>query len=169
MIALLDYGAGNLRSVTKALELLGATPCVSEDPADIAEAEALVLPGQGACDSAMRALDARGLTQPVREAVAGGRLAGSEDLEGQPKHADGDPRRCTPRVTRRIVIESLVCLYTFWTELKMHFLIGQMAPKHVPWSFPASVCATEARQGGAPPGPPSAASPPWRCRRRDCV
>ena len=68
-IALINYGAGNLRSVSKALESLGANVLVTSDPAEIAAADGLVLPGQGACDTAMVALEAHNLTESVREAI----------------------------------------------------------------------------------------------------
>ena len=68
-LVVIDYGAGNLRSVAKALERLGVTPLVSGEPQDVSGADALVLPGQGACDSAMRALDQRGLTGVLRQTI----------------------------------------------------------------------------------------------------
>jgi glutamine amidotransferase len=68
----IDYGAGNLRSVVKALERFGITPLVSKDPQDVQQADALVLPGQGACDSAMLALSQHGLTEAVQEAIGRG-------------------------------------------------------------------------------------------------
>ena len=71
-MAVVDYGAGNLRSVAKALEHLGAAPVVTSDPGALAKAQAVILPGQGACDSAMRALEGLGLVEPVREAIRGG-------------------------------------------------------------------------------------------------
>ncbi len=70
-IAIINYGAGNLRSVAKALESLGAHVLVTADPAEIAAADGLVLPGQGACDSAMVALEAQDLTESVKQAIAG--------------------------------------------------------------------------------------------------
>ena len=71
-VAVVDYGAGNLRSVAKALEYLGAAPVVTSDARALAKAQAIILPGQGACDSAMRALEGLGLVEPVREAIRGG-------------------------------------------------------------------------------------------------
>ncbi|MDE2899898.1 MAG: imidazole glycerol phosphate synthase subunit HisH [Chloroflexota bacterium] len=70
-IGIINYGAGNLRSVAKALESLGANVLVTADPAEIAAADGLVLPGQGACDSAMVALEAAELTESVKQAIAG--------------------------------------------------------------------------------------------------
>ncbi|MDE2803271.1 MAG: imidazole glycerol phosphate synthase subunit HisH, partial [Chloroflexota bacterium] len=66
-VAVVDYGAGNLRSVAKALEYLGAAPIVTNDARVLAKAQAIILPGQGACDSAMRALQGLDLVEPVRE------------------------------------------------------------------------------------------------------
>ena len=69
-IAIVDYQAGNLRSVAKAIEKAGQTPFITSDPQAILSAEALVFPGQGSCDGAMRALKQRGLVEPIRAFVA---------------------------------------------------------------------------------------------------
>ena len=71
-IAVVDYGMGNLRSVSKALEHVapGKSVVVTSDPALIAAAERVVFPGQGAMPDCMRELDARGLRQAVIEAAA---------------------------------------------------------------------------------------------------
>jgi glutamine amidotransferase len=66
MITIVDYGSGNLRSVQKAFERLGAAAVISDDPAVVAEAERLVLPGVGAFGDAMRELTARELVDPIR-------------------------------------------------------------------------------------------------------
>ena len=66
MIVIIDYGMGNLRSVSKALEHLGAKVKVSSLPADIEIADKLVLPGVGAFKDAMRELTARNLVEPIR-------------------------------------------------------------------------------------------------------
>ena len=68
-VAIIDYGAGNLRSVAKALESLGANPMVTDDLKEMEASDALILPGQGACDSAMMALQAHGLTDFVKQAI----------------------------------------------------------------------------------------------------
>jgi glutamine amidotransferase len=70
-IAVIDYGMGNLRSVSKALEhVAGATPVVvTADPAVVAAAERVVFPGQGAMPDCMRELDARGLRAAVLQAA----------------------------------------------------------------------------------------------------
>lgn len=70
MIAIVDYGAGNLRSVAKALAKLGYMARVTSDPTAVAEAEAIVLPGVGAAADAMENLRRLGLVDILREAVA---------------------------------------------------------------------------------------------------
>ncbi|MDP8922222.1 MAG: imidazole glycerol phosphate synthase subunit HisH [Chloroflexota bacterium] len=73
MIAVLDYGAGNLRSVSKALEAAGAQPVVTSDAAALARAGGLVVPGQGSAVDAMRNLERLGLVEPITAFVASGR------------------------------------------------------------------------------------------------
>ena len=74
MIALIDYGAGNLRSVEKALLAAGAEEVVvTADPAVLAEAEKVVLPGVGAFGDGMAGLTARGLIEPLTEWAGRGR------------------------------------------------------------------------------------------------
>lgn len=70
MIVIIDYGMGNLRSVQKAFEKLGQAAVVTSDPALLADAEKVVLPGVGAFGDAMLELDRRGLIDPIREAIA---------------------------------------------------------------------------------------------------
>jgi glutamine amidotransferase len=70
MIAVIDYKAGNLTSVVKALRYLGANDIlVTQDPADVAKADKIVLPGVGHFQSTQLLSDL-GLTQAIREAVA---------------------------------------------------------------------------------------------------
>jgi glutamine amidotransferase len=72
MIAIVDYGMGNLRSVQKAFEKIGATARVAPFPRDIANARGIVLPGVGAFGQAMDNLRAIGWVEPLRDACARG-------------------------------------------------------------------------------------------------
>jgi glutamine amidotransferase len=72
VIAVLDYGMGNLRSVQKALEHVGAEPELTYDAERIRAASALVLPGVGAFPKAMQAIRERGLDELVHERRAAG-------------------------------------------------------------------------------------------------
>jgi glutamine amidotransferase len=69
MIAIVDYGVGNLRSVQKALERVGATAIVTDDPAALDAAEGVVLPGVGAFGDGMANLQARRLIDPLLRQV----------------------------------------------------------------------------------------------------
>ena len=73
MIALIDYGRGNLGSVEKAFERVGMRAVVTDDPRVVEDAEAVVLPGDGAFHDAMANLERRGLVAPLARALADGR------------------------------------------------------------------------------------------------
>jgi glutamine amidotransferase len=73
MIALLDYGSGNLRSVEKALLRVGATVRVTTNPKGIKDARAVVLPGVGAFDDCLSALQRQELIGAVKQFIASGR------------------------------------------------------------------------------------------------
>jgi imidazole glycerol-phosphate synthase subunit HisH len=73
MIAIIDYEMGNLRSVQKAFEHVGHTAVITSDPAVLADAEKIVLPGVGAFCDAIAALRQRKLVEPVRAAIEGGK------------------------------------------------------------------------------------------------
>ena len=67
--AIIDYGAGNLRSVEKALLHLGETPVITRDPGEILGADRIILPGVGAFGDAMGNLRQYGLDQVIHRAV----------------------------------------------------------------------------------------------------
>jgi imidazole glycerol-phosphate synthase subunit HisH len=71
-VAVLDYGMGNLRSVEKALERVGAAPLVTSDPRVVREANGVILPGVGAFPKAMERIRELGLDELVRERVEEG-------------------------------------------------------------------------------------------------
>ncbi|HEY7649955.1 MAG TPA: imidazole glycerol phosphate synthase subunit HisH [Methylomirabilota bacterium] len=73
MIAIIDYGRGNLGSVEKAFSRLGMPAKVTQDPRMVDEADAVVLPGDGAFHDAMSNLDALGLLPALRRALDGQR------------------------------------------------------------------------------------------------
>ena len=72
-LVVIDYDSGNLRSVSKALELAGVDPLVTGDQDDLASADAVVFPGVGSAPAAMEALRERSLVQPLRDYVTSGR------------------------------------------------------------------------------------------------
>ena len=73
MIAVIDYGMGNLRSVQKALEFVGAKAIVTHDPDLILNADSVVLPGVGAFKDCMANLKELKLIEPIRKFIDGGK------------------------------------------------------------------------------------------------
>ncbi len=72
MIALIDYGAGNVRSVHKALETVGANVLLTRDPDALAQAEKVVLPGVGAFGDCMNSLQRAGFVPAIHRTVEAG-------------------------------------------------------------------------------------------------
>ena len=73
MIAIIDYGMGNLRSVQKALEKVGATTQITQDPSEIRNASKVILPGVGALPPAMEKLSSLGLVPIIKSVVKEGK------------------------------------------------------------------------------------------------
>ena len=71
-IVIVDYGAGNLRSVAKAFEHIGFPASVSDNPAELVRARGVILPGVGSSGAAMAALHERRLVEPLQEVLARG-------------------------------------------------------------------------------------------------
>jgi glutamine amidotransferase len=73
MIAIIDYGMGNLRSVQKGFEKVGHQAVVTSDPAQLSAADKVVLPGVGAFEDAMTELRSRGLVEPILASIDAGK------------------------------------------------------------------------------------------------
>lgn len=73
MIAIIDYGAGNMHSIVKALQYVGAEVCVADSSADVEAAQAVVLPGVGAGGAAMARMKERGLDEAIWRATQQGK------------------------------------------------------------------------------------------------
>lgn len=73
MLAVIDYGAGNLQSVRKALAHIGCESVVADSPETLRTADAAILPGVGAFGDAMGQLRARGLEIPIKEFISSGK------------------------------------------------------------------------------------------------
>ncbi|NDJ86944.1 MAG: imidazole glycerol phosphate synthase subunit HisH [Chloroflexi bacterium] len=72
MIAVIDYGAGNLRSVYNALRYLGAEVLIAQSPQDLGSARKMVLPGVGAFGAGMAALHESGFVEPIQKQARAG-------------------------------------------------------------------------------------------------
>ncbi|OIP27610.1 MAG: imidazole glycerol phosphate synthase subunit HisH [Chloroflexi bacterium CG15_BIG_FIL_POST_REV_8_21_14_020_46_15] len=73
MIVIIDYGAGNLRSVANALTRLGCQPKVTSRPRDLLNARAVILPGVGAAAETMKNLKTLGMVTPICQFIGDGR------------------------------------------------------------------------------------------------
>lgn len=72
-IAVVDYDMGNLHSVCKALEYAGAETLITHVPSELASADAIVLPGVGSFDPAVKKIRDRDLEQPLKDIIASGK------------------------------------------------------------------------------------------------
>jgi glutamine amidotransferase len=107
MIAIIDYGAGNIRSIAKALEVIGATVQVTDEPGVVARAQAVVLPGVGSGGSAMARMTACGLDDAIREATQQGKpflgiCLGMQLLADHHAEGEVDGLKLFPGEVRRI-------------------------------------------------------------------
>ncbi len=73
MITIIDYGAGNLRSVVNAIAKLGYRPKITSSPSEVLDARAVILPGVGAAADTMENLKALGMVDPIRQFIHEGR------------------------------------------------------------------------------------------------
>jgi len=73
MIAVIDYGAGNLRSVANAIAKLGYQPSITSQAEDLSQAQAVILPGVGAAGDTMASLRNLGLVRPIKQLIANDR------------------------------------------------------------------------------------------------
>ena len=73
MLAIVDYQMGNLRSVQKGFEKVGHSAVITSDPAQLAHASKIVLPGVGAFGDAIAELRRRDLVDPIRDAIEAGK------------------------------------------------------------------------------------------------
>ncbi len=73
LVTIVDYGIGNIFSVTRAFQRCGADVLLTDKPEDILAASSLVLPGVGAFSNGMNGLRERGLVEPLREYAASGK------------------------------------------------------------------------------------------------
>jgi imidazole glycerol-phosphate synthase len=124
MISLLDYGAGNVRSVRNAIRRLGYELTEIERPDDILRAERLIFPGVGSFGSAMQRLHQLGYVEPLRRYLAEGRpflgiCLGLQTLfEGSEESPGVEGLGLIPGVIRRFNAEGLSVPHMGWNGLR---------------------------------------------------
>jgi glutamine amidotransferase len=125
MIALVDYGMGNLRSVEKALVRVGADVRIVSDRESVLAADALVLPGVGAFGDCMANLEKIGLVDAIREFVATKRpflgiCLGFQALFESSEEAPGvNGLALFPGTVPRFVVNDLKVPHMGWNELRI--------------------------------------------------
>ncbi|MBN1403088.1 MAG: imidazole glycerol phosphate synthase subunit HisH [Opitutales bacterium] len=120
-LAIIDYGMGNLRSVLRAWEKAGAEARIVQDKADLAGADALVFPGQGAIVDCMRLLSATGFDNAIREWVAADKPFFGICLGEQALFGYSEEGRCA-------------CLGVFAGTVKRFNLPPQFKVPHMGWN-----------------------------------
>jgi glutamine amidotransferase len=125
LVAVLDYGIGNLRSAQKALQHVGADARLTTDPVLVGDAAAVVLPGVGAFGACMRALRDAGLEAVCHEAVGSGRpflgiCVGMQMLFDGSDEDPGDPGLGIISGRIEWVTDQLPRPQMQWNQLRLH-------------------------------------------------
>lgn len=120
MITIIDYGAGNLHSVTGALARLGAEYELTNDPRRISNAEKVLLPGVGAAGPAMERLRLSGLADPVRSLTRPvlGICLGMQLMCAYSEESDTDCLGIFDNTVRRFVVPELKVPHMGWNTLR---------------------------------------------------
>jgi glutamine amidotransferase len=125
MIAIIDYGMGNLYSVEKAFAHLGAEVCVTSDPQVVVAADKVVLPGVGAFGDCMHNLVAAGLAEPIKQVIAAGTsflgiCVGLQLLfEGSEEDPGVEGLSIFPGLVRKIEAPGLKIPHMGWNSLEL--------------------------------------------------
>lgn len=126
MIAIIDYGAGNLRSVANALIKLGYHILVTSDPEQVVRAEVVILPGVGAAGDSMRSLQALGMLEPIRRVILENRpffgiCLGLQVLFSESEEGGG--QRCLDIIPGRVgkLPPGLKVPHMGWNQVKQRF------------------------------------------------
>jgi len=122
-LVVVDYDAGNLRSVERALAHVGVNATITADWADVVRADGVILPGVGAASDTMAKLGERDLTEPLREYVASGRpfLGVCMGLQALLDHSDeGGGQECLgllPGNVRHFGFDHLKVPHMGWNQV----------------------------------------------------
>jgi len=124
MIAIIDYGAGNLRSVANAIAKLGYEPTVTSSPSDALEGDAVIFPGVGAAGDTMHSLKKSGMADAVRQLIAEDRPLFAVCVGMQVMFSgteEGGWHECLgiiPGTVRRLLPKELKIPHMGWNQVK---------------------------------------------------
>lgn len=150
MIAIIDYGAGNLQSVSNALEHLGAPHLIASSPEEIASADGVILPGVGAFGHAMGEINKRGMAEAVKKAALSGKpflgiCVGMQLLFEESEENPGVPGLCLlpGKVVKLRGEDGLKIPHMGWNQIKTtrQSRIFDGLPEHPYMYFVHSYCA----------------------------
>ena len=144
MIIVIDYGMGNLRSVSKALESLGAPVRVTSDPTEVVAASKMILPGVGAFGAAMEELRRRRLVEPIKTAIGDGKpyLGICLGLQLLFEHSEEG------NVAGLGVLRGTVKRFSFQSSLLPPF--SSLKIPHMGWNQVQRQATSDKRQGSCP-------------------
>jgi glutamine amidotransferase len=138
MITIVDYNAGNLRSVKRACDAAGMDSMLTQDPADLLKASRVIFPGVGAARSAMETVVARGLDEALRETVKKGTpvlgiCIGAQIILDRSEEDDTPCLGLLPGATKRFRLADprLKVPHIGWNEVKVekpHPLLAGLRP-----------------------------------------
>ena len=138
MAVIIDYDAGNLRSVQRACHEVGLDARISADPDELSTADRIIFPGVGAAGSAMKSLKARGMGDALQEALGRGTpvlgiCLGLQISLGHSEENDTDTLGILPGEVRRFAFDrpDLKIPHMGWNEVRVvqpHPLLADVAP-----------------------------------------
>ncbi|OGS21617.1 MAG: imidazole glycerol phosphate synthase, glutamine amidotransferase subunit [Elusimicrobia bacterium RIFOXYA2_FULL_39_19] len=146
MIAIIDYGVGNLRSITKSVEILGGNPVVTTDMSIVAKADGIILPGVGAFKPAIKMLKESGLLETIKQSVSAGKpvlgiCLGMQLFFSQSSEGGKTKGMCLIDGTVEKLSAKVKLPQMGWNEVK--FQISNIPPLK---KDPAYLCKTEKSQ-----------------------
>lgn len=136
-ITIIDYGAGNVRNVFRAVDGLGAAPIISADPKDILSSDGVILPGVGAAQDTMSYLHEKNLIEPIKEYINAGNhfLGVCMGLQALFDYSlEGGRQKCLGIIPGKVVrfSDELVVPHMGWNQIKItqkHKLIDGISDK----------------------------------------
>lgn len=143
VIAVIDYDMGNLHSACKGLEKAGATTKITDSPAEIEQADAVVLPGVGSFDPAVQHLRSRDLVAPIKYAIESGKpflgiCLGLQILFEGSEEGKEPGLGIVPGMVRRFRPEQGITIpHMGWNQLDFtqpHIPLWQNLPEQ-PWAY----------------------------------
>jgi len=149
MIAIIDYGAGNLRSVANAVAKIGYKPTITSNPKEVLKADAVIFPGVGAAGDTMRNLEKSGMSGAIRQLIADDRplFAVCVGMQVMFSYTEEDGKQeclgILPGGVKRLAAKGLKIPHMGWNQVKQQTAhpIFEGIPDETNFYFVHSYCA----------------------------